>query len=115
MGLPDTNILREFWLEIQNITLAPDGQARQVQCFNGTIPGPAIIADWGDDIVIHVTNGLEYNGTAIHWHGIRQLGTSEYDGVPGVTQCPISPGDELTYKFHADRELALDPLKLLLD
>jgi FtsP/CotA-like multicopper oxidase with cupredoxin domain len=69
--------------------------------FNGTIPGPAIIADWGDNLVIHVTNNLEHNGTSIHWHGIRQLGSLEYDGVPGVTQCPIAPGDTLTYKFQA--------------
>jgi len=35
-------------------------------CFNGSVPGPAIIADWGDEIIIHVTNNLEHNGTAIH-------------------------------------------------
>lgn len=69
--------------------------------FNGTVPGPAIVADWGDNLVIHVTNNLPDNGTAIHWHGIRQLGSLEYDGVPGVTQCPIAPGDSLTYKFQA--------------
>jgi FtsP/CotA-like multicopper oxidase with cupredoxin domain len=69
--------------------------------FNGTIPGPAIIADWGDNLVIHVTNNLEHNGTSIHWHGLRQLGSSEYDGVPGVTQCPIAPGGSMTYRFRA--------------
>lgn len=26
---------------------------------------------------------------------------SEFDGVPGVTQCPIAPGDSLTYRFPA--------------
>jgi FtsP/CotA-like multicopper oxidase with cupredoxin domain len=69
--------------------------------FNGTVPGPSIIADWGDNIIIHVTNNLQHNGTAIHWHGIRQFNSTEYDGVPGVTQCPIAPGDTLTYKFQA--------------
>jgi len=69
--------------------------------FNGTIPGPAIIADWGDNLIIHVTNNMEHNGTAIHWHGIRQLGSLEYDGVPGVTQCPIAPGTTYTYRFKA--------------
>lgn len=52
-------------------------------------------------VIIHVTNNLENNGTAIHWHGIRQKGSMEYDGVPGVTQCPIAPGDTLTYEFQA--------------
>jgi len=30
--------------------------------FNGSIPGPTIEANWGDDIVIHVTNKLKNNG-----------------------------------------------------
>jgi FtsP/CotA-like multicopper oxidase with cupredoxin domain len=53
--------------------------------------------------VIHVTNNLQHNGTSIHWHGIRQQGSVEYDGVPGVTQCPIAPGKSLTYKFQASQ------------
>ncbi len=69
--------------------------------FNGTIPGPAIVANWGDNLVIHVTNKLANNGTAVHWHGVRQLENNEHDGVPGVTQCPIAPGDTLTYRFRA--------------
>ncbi len=66
--------------------MAPDGFEREVLSFNGTVPGPAIIADWGDNLIIHVTNSMENNGTSIHWHGIRQLGSVEYDGVPGVTR-----------------------------
>ncbi|KAL8952388.1 MAG: hypothetical protein Q9222_001697 [Ikaeria aurantiellina] len=50
---------------------------------------------------ITVTNRLAYNGTAVHWHGIRQLQSLEMDGVPGVTQCPIAPGDSFTYRFRA--------------
>lgn len=71
--------------------------------FNGTYPGPLIEANWGDTVVVHVTNGFENNGTAIHWHGIRQLETTEYDGVPGITQCPIAPGDTMTYTFKASQ------------
>ena len=40
----------------------------------------------------------------IHWHGIRQLGTPDMDGVNGVTQCPIAgypTNDSYTYKFKA--------------
>jgi FtsP/CotA-like multicopper oxidase with cupredoxin domain len=76
--------------------------------FNGTVPGPAIIADWGDNLVIHVTNNLQHNGTSIHWHGLRQLGSSEYDGVPGATQCPIAPGGGMTYRFRATQYGSLD-------
>lgn len=56
---------------------------------NRSIPGPAIEANWGDEVVVHVTNLLEDNGTTIHFHGIRQLNNNVYDGVPGVTQSPI--------------------------
>lgn len=43
---------------------------------------------------------METNGTTVHWHGLRQLNTAEMDGVPGVTQCPIAPGDTFTYSFR---------------
>jgi len=38
-------------------------------------------------------------GTSVHWHGVRMLNAVQYDGVPGVTQCPIAPGETLTYEF----------------
>lgn len=41
------------------------------------------------------------NGTGIHFHGIRQNYTNQNDGVPSVTQCPIAPGDSLTYTWKA--------------
>ncbi|VUC34878.1 unnamed protein product [Clonostachys rosea] len=58
--------LCKYWLSVENSTLAPDGYRRLVMCFNGTMPGPAIVADWGDNLVIHVTNNMQDNGTAIH-------------------------------------------------
>lgn len=33
---------------------------------------------------------------------MTQQGTPWADGVPGVTQCPIAPGDKLTYRFRAN-------------
>jgi FtsP/CotA-like multicopper oxidase with cupredoxin domain len=59
------------------------------------------MADWGDDIEITVTNNLQNNGTGLHWHGMRQLGSNEQDGVNGITECPIAPGDSKVYKFKA--------------
>jgi len=97
---PDTGRTVEYWLSVQQGPCAPDGVARTCMTFNGTVPGPTIIADWGDTLVIHVTNNMVSNGTAIHWHGLRQLSSVVYDGVPGVTQCPIAPGQSLTYRFR---------------
>jgi len=74
---PSTGVIREYWLSVENTTCAPDGYERGCLTFNGTVPGPAIIADWGDTLVIHVTNNLKENGTSIHWHGLRQMGSVE--------------------------------------
>ena len=59
------------------------------------------IIDWGDTIQVNVKNSLSGNGTGIHWHGIRQLATCPQDGVPGITECPLAPGDTKTYTFKA--------------
>lgn len=50
---------------------------------------------------ITVKNKLLYNGTTVHWHGIRQLNSFESDGVNAVTQCPIATGDHFVYRFKA--------------
>ena len=50
---------------------------------------------------ITVINKMAMNGTSIHWHGIRQNQTMHMDGVNGVTQCPIAPGDQFTYSWNA--------------
>ncbi|KAI1812140.1 Cupredoxin [Poronia punctata] len=98
---PDTGVTREYWLNVHHAILAPDGYRRELMVVNGSVPGPTIEADWGDHVVIHVTNNMLHNGTSIHWHGIRQLGSVQSDGVPGVTECPIAPGESKTYRFRA--------------
>lgn len=80
----------QYWFELTNTTLSPDGIERDVLTVNGSVPGPTIEANWGDTVVIHVTNSLTNNGTGIHWHGIRQNYTNQHDGVPSITQCPIA-------------------------
>jgi FtsP/CotA-like multicopper oxidase with cupredoxin domain len=35
-------------------------------------------------------------------HGLLQKTTPWSDGVPGVSQCPIAPGETLVYRFQAD-------------
>jgi FtsP/CotA-like multicopper oxidase with cupredoxin domain len=46
---------------------------------------------------------LTIYSTAIHWHGLHQNGTVLYDGPPGITQCPIPPGNKMTYSFVAQQ------------
>lgn len=102
---PDTGVTREYWLELTDVTVAPDGFSRSAMAVNGTIPGPTIYADWGDEVVVHVTNKLttSQNGTSIHWHGIRQNFTNANDGVTSITQCPTAVGDTTTYTWKAEQ------------
>ncbi len=101
--VPDTGVTREYWLELSDVTVAPDGVPRSAMAVNGSIPGPTLFADWGDTVKVHVTNKLtsSKNGTSIHWHGIRQNYTNDQDGVVSITQCPAAPGDSLTYTWRA--------------
>ncbi|KAI1846020.1 hypothetical protein JX265_000944 [Neoarthrinium moseri] len=100
---PDTGVTREYWFELTETTAAPDGVERYVQAINGSIPGPTIFADWGDTVVVHVTNAISSstNGTSIHFHGIRQNYTNQEDGVSSITQCPTPPGSSITYTWRA--------------
>lgn len=101
-NLTPQGITRKYVLDIATKALAPDGvPMAHGKVFNGSYPGPWIQACWGDTLEITVRNHLRFNGTTIHWHGIRQINTTEHDGVNGVTQCPIAPGHEFTYKFKA--------------
>ncbi|KAI0188217.1 Cupredoxin [Xylaria flabelliformis] len=102
---PDTGATREYWLELTDVTVAPDGVSRSAMAVNGSIPGPTLFADWGDTVVVHVTNSLttSNNGTSIHFHGIRQNYTNQNDGVASITQCPTAPGETITYTWRAEQ------------
>jgi FtsP/CotA-like multicopper oxidase with cupredoxin domain len=64
--------------------------------YNGTVPGPELRVRQGDLVRVTLHNQLPV-GTTIHWHGI-ELPNGE-DGVAGVTQDPIPPGEVATYEF----------------
>ncbi|KAF1344333.1 Cupredoxin [Delphinella strobiligena] len=99
--VPDTGVIREYWFELIEATVSPDGYSRTALTVNGSIPGPMITADWGDTVKVHVTNSLTTNGTSIHFHGIRQNYTNPHDGVSSITQCPTPPGSNITYTWRA--------------
>ena len=64
--------------------------------YNGTNPGPVIEATQGDRVRFVVHNHLP-EPTTIHWHGLEL--PVEEDGVPGVTQNPIMPGETYVYEY----------------
>lgn len=67
--------------------------------YNGTLPGEEIRVQEGDEVVVNVKNSLD-EPTALHLHGFPV--PNEMDGVPGVTQNAIMPGEEFTYEYKAD-------------
>ncbi|KAH6639585.1 multicopper oxidase [Boeremia exigua] len=101
--VPDTGVTKEYWLTLDEVTVAPDGVSRSAMTVNGTIPGPTLFADWGDTVTVHVKNNLvnSQNGTSLHWHGIRQNYTNDQDGVVSITQCATAPDDTTTYTWRA--------------
>ena len=101
---PVTGVIRSYNFVISRGYLAPDGVEIEMLLINGQYPGPTIEANWGDTIQVTVANMITgpQEGTAIHWHGFLQQGTPYEDGIPGITQCPIAPGQTFTYSFTAD-------------
>ncbi|MBK5571757.1 multicopper oxidase domain-containing protein, partial [Ensifer sp. SSB1] len=86
------------------IVVAPDrarlaGQDRpetDVWTYNGTVPGDLVRLRQGEPARLVVENRLDQE-TTVHWHGIRL--PNAMDGVPGLTQPPIKPGESFVYEF----------------
>jgi FtsP/CotA-like multicopper oxidase with cupredoxin domain len=75
--------------------LAP-GLKAQCWGYNGRVHGPVIEAVEGDRVRIYVTNRLP-TATTVHWHGM--LLPNGMDGVGGLTQKAIAPGETFKYEF----------------
>lgn len=89
--------VKEFHLIAEEIEheFAP-GTTIKAWGYNGSTPGPTIEAVEGDRVRIYVTNKLPEH-TSIHWHGL--LLPWGMDGVSGLTQPPIKPGETFVYEF----------------
>ncbi|KAF2111018.1 multicopper oxidase-domain-containing protein [Lophiotrema nucula] len=91
---------RVYNLELTEEEFTADGTVKDfAKLINKEYPGTLIEACWGDTLVVNVKNSMARNGTSMHWHGIRQLGTNHMDGVNAVTQCPTNNGETFQYKF----------------
>jgi FtsP/CotA-like multicopper oxidase with cupredoxin domain len=64
--------------------------------YNGQVHGPTIEVVEGDRVRIYVTNRLP-EPTSVHWHGV--LLPNGMDGVAGLTQRAIRPGETFKYEF----------------
>jgi FtsP/CotA-like multicopper oxidase with cupredoxin domain len=91
------NGVKEFHLTAEPVAreFAP-GMTVKCWGYNGQTPGPTIEAVEGDRLRILVTNKLPEH-TTIHWHGIFL--PNGMDGVGGLTQPHIKPGETYVYEF----------------
>lgn len=74
----------------------PDRPEVDVWTYNGTVPGVLVRLRQGEPTRLLVENRLDQE-TTVHWHGIRL--PNAMDGVPGLTQPPIRPGENFVYEF----------------
>lgn len=76
-----------------------DGRKGVSTGINGSVPGPLVRLQEGDDVILNVTNELhDTEHASIHWHGI--LVPFPMDGVPGVNFAGIRPGETYSYRYR---------------
>lgn len=86
-------VAEEASLEIKKGLFIP------VWTYGKTVPGSEIRVTEGDFVRVELKNNLKFPIT-IHWHGYPVI--SAMDGLPGITQDAIKPGESFTYEFSAD-------------
>jgi FtsP/CotA-like multicopper oxidase with cupredoxin domain len=69
--------------------------------FDGRVPGPELRVRQGDLVEVTLANDDIEDGVTIHWHGV-DVPNAE-DGVAGVTQDAVLPGQTHTYRFRPEQ------------
>ncbi|OIP59565.1 MAG: copper oxidase [Candidatus Moranbacteria bacterium CG_4_10_14_3_um_filter_45_9] len=85
-----------FDLEITPVEKMIAGRKVQMLGYNGSIQGPTLRVPEGSEITINLKNDGDI-ATTLHAHGVRM--GNPFDGVPGVTQKEIAPGETFSYKL----------------
>jgi len=65
--------------------------------YNGSTPGPELRVRQGERLAVRFDNQTT-DASSVHWHGIRL--ENSMDGVPGLTQALVKPGDSFEYDFR---------------
>lgn len=81
-----------------SLQVLPEGQGKTALWgFNGFSPGPELRVRKRDTLSLRFENRTE-QPSSIHWHGIRI--ENAMDGVPGLTQPLVQPGETFDYVFQ---------------
>ncbi|MEV7964984.1 multicopper oxidase family protein [Sphaerisporangium sp. NPDC088356] len=92
--------VRRFTLTARTATVTlSSGREVAAWTFDGRVPGPPVTASEGDLIEVRLRNADITSGVTLHWHGYDV--PSGEDGVPGLTQDAVMPGQEFLYRFRA--------------
>lgn len=93
----DADGAKHFSFTAQQVMWEPvKGHRVPAYTLDGTVPGPMMRVTVGDHVRITILNHLS-EPTTIHFHGLEI--PANQDGVPGVGQDPIQPGQTFTYDF----------------
>lgn len=80
-----------------SVQLAPEDYPQtEVWSYDGTLPGQTIRVPQGGRLTRRLVNNLDVP-TSVHWHGIRI--DNAMDGVAGLTQDAVPPGESFDYDF----------------
>ena len=82
-----------------NVTLTAQRQKNGRITVNGTSPGPELRAVKGQLVQVTLVNDNIGDGITLHWHGV-DVPNAE-DGVAGITQNAVKPGQRYVYRFVA--------------
>ncbi|WP_126426937.1 multicopper oxidase family protein [Brevibacillus marinus] len=96
-GEPDKRFT--LYAEKKAITLS-SGKTIEAWTFNGQTPGPPIVVQAGDVVEVKLVNKDIEQGVTVHWHGV-DVPNAE-DGVAGMTQNAVMPGESHTYRFRVE-------------
>jgi FtsP/CotA-like multicopper oxidase with cupredoxin domain len=96
-GEPDVRV--ELEARQETFRLA-SGERVDGYTLDGTSPGPVIDLTQGDLLQVTLTNVDVPDGVTLHWHGV-DVPNAE-DGVAGVTQDAVAPGEQHVYRFVAE-------------
>ncbi|CAN6885918.1 unnamed protein product [Brassica oleracea var. botrytis] len=75
---------------VKNVVVKPLCKEQRIPTVNGSLPGPTINVREGDTLVVHVINNSTF---------MFQLKSPWMDGANMITQCPIQPRNNFTYRF----------------
>nr|WP_321457297.1 multicopper oxidase family protein [uncultured Cohaesibacter sp.] len=77
-------------------SLYPNSPKSTLWTYNGSAPGPEIRVKQGERVRVRFINQLD-EPSSIHWHGVRI--DNAMDGVSGLTQEAVKPGESFDYDF----------------